>query len=228
VIAFVCLAAALLSVERIAYILVWRNPAAFRRWSMRWITTGLGGPVELLVLLFGAFKVIQVAVFVAWHLTFGDGTLWPQSRDPRVIAAGVLLIGLGQALNVSVFKRLGRVGVFYGNKFGHTVAWCRTFPFTWFEHPQYVGTVLAIWGFFLMMRFPSPDWIALPLLEGVYYIAGAHLERDPPEKPAIPGRRSAPSSSRTTQSAGALRRDRTAAIDGHGRRSAHRGASRTD
>lgn len=177
-IAFVCIAAALLSVERLAYIFIWRNPSAFKRWSLH-RASGVGGPVELLAILFAAFKVIQIAVFVGWHLTFGDGTLWPQSRDPKVIAAGALLVALGQALNVSVFKRLGKVGVFYGNKFGHDIAWCRKFPFTWFEHPQYVGTVLAIWGFFFLMRFPSPDWIVLPLLESVYYTAGARLERDP-------------------------------------------------
>ena len=178
-IVFVCLAAALLSVERIAYVLIWRNPAGFRRWSMRRVVSAFGGPVELLVILFGALKLIQIAVSLAWHLVFSDGTLWPQSRDPTVVAAGALLIGLGQALNASVFQRLGRVGVFYGSKFGHSVAWCRKFPFTWFEHPQYVGTVLAIWGFFFLMRFPSPDWIVLPLLESVYYTAGARLERDP-------------------------------------------------
>ena len=93
-IAFVCLAAALLSVERIAYVLIWRNPAGFRQWSTRGIVTTFGGPVELLVMLFGAFKLVQIAVFLAWHLVFGDGTLWPQSRDPKVIVAGALLIGL--------------------------------------------------------------------------------------------------------------------------------------
>src|SRR5262245_61505668 len=153
----VCLAAALLSVERIAYVLIWRDPATFKKWSMRRAAVALGGPVELLVVMFAAFKVIQIAVFVGWLLVFGDGTLWPYSRDPGVVTAGVLLIAVGQWLNVSVFKRLGKVGVFYGNKFGHTVSWCRKFPFTWFDHPQYVGTVMAIWGFFFVMRFPAPD-----------------------------------------------------------------------
>jgi methylene-fatty-acyl-phospholipid synthase len=175
----VCAAAALLSLERIAYVLVWRNPATFRGWSTRRAVATLGGPIELLVLLFVGFKVIQIAVFVGWHLAFGDGTLWPYSRDPKVVAAGALLIGLGQGLNVSVFKRLGKVGVFYGNKFGHPVSWCRRFPFTWFEHPQYIGTVLAIWGVFFAMRFPAPDWVFVPLLESIYYAAGARLERDP-------------------------------------------------
>jgi len=180
VIAPVCLAAVLLSVERIAYVLIWRNPAGFRRWSTHGVVAAFGGPVDLLAILFAAFKLIQIAVFAGWHVAFGDGTLWPQSRDPRVIAAGALFIVIGQALNLSVFMRLGRVGVFYGNKFGHPIAWCRTFPFTWFEHPQYVGTVLAIWGLFFAMRFPSPDWIVLPLLESLYYAAGARLERDAP------------------------------------------------
>jgi phosphatidyl-N-methylethanolamine N-methyltransferase len=174
-----CVAAALLSVERIAYVLIWRDPAGFMRWSRRHGRVGVEGPIEMLVLLFAAFKVIQIAVFIGWHLTFGDGTLLPHSRDLGVVAAGVMVIGLGQGLNVSVFKRLGKIGVFYGNRFGHSVSWCRKFPFTWFEHPQYVGTVLAIWGFFFAMRFPAPDWIVLPLLESLLYAAGARLEGDP-------------------------------------------------
>jgi methylene-fatty-acyl-phospholipid synthase len=118
-------------------------------------------------------------VFVGWHLSLGDGTLWPHSPDARVVATGAVLIALGQGLNLSVFSRLGRIGVFYGNRLGYTVSWCQRFPFTWFEHPQYVGTVVAIWGFFVMMRFPAPDWMFVPLLETVYYAAGARLERDP-------------------------------------------------
>jgi methylene-fatty-acyl-phospholipid synthase len=172
-------AAALLSIERITYVLIWRDPATFRRWSSRPAVVALGGPVELLVLLFAAFKVLQIAVFAGWHLALGDGTLWPYSSDPKVVATGALLIALGQGLNVCVFRRLGKIGVFYGNRLGYSVSWCRRFPFTWFEHPQYVGTVVAIWGLFFAMRFPAPDWIVLPLLESLYYAAGARLEQDP-------------------------------------------------
>jgi methylene-fatty-acyl-phospholipid synthase len=68
-----------------------------------------------------------------------------------VVAIGVVIIAAGQALNVSVFRRLGKVGVFYGNRFGYTVSWC----------------------------FPAPDWIVVPFLETVYYAAGARLEQDP-------------------------------------------------
>ncbi len=174
-----CAAAVLLSVERIAYVLIWRDPSTFKRWSKHPSVASLGGPVELLTWLFVAFKVLQIAVFAGWHLVLGDGTIWPYSRDPAVVAIGLAFIAAGQALNVSVFRRLGKVGVFYGNRLGYTVSWCQRFPFTWFEHPQYVGTVIAIWGFFIAMRFPAPDWMLIPLLETVYYTAGARLEQDP-------------------------------------------------
>ena len=174
-----CTVGALLSVERVTYVVVCRNPEGFRRWAAQGTMAVLGGPVNVLTALFLAFKLLQLAVFVGWHLAFGDGTLRPQSADARVLTSGALLIGLGQALNISVFHRLGRTGVFYGNRFGFRVSWCRRFPFTWFEHPQYVGTVAAIWGFFVLMRFPAPDWILVPVLETIYYTAGAWLERNP-------------------------------------------------
>ena len=46
------------------------------------------------------------------------------------------------------------------------------------DDPQYVGTVLSIWGFFLVMRFPHDDWLVLPVLETIYYTLGARLERE--------------------------------------------------
>jgi phosphatidyl-N-methylethanolamine N-methyltransferase len=67
--------------------------------------------------------------------------------------------------------------VFYGDKFGYEVCWCRKFPFSLLKHPQYVGALLSIWGFFLAMRFPHEDWYILPALETVYYSLGAYFER---------------------------------------------------
>ncbi len=82
----------------------------------------------------------------------------------------------GQILNLSVFYRLGVVGVFFGDRLGHEVPWCRAFPFSWISHPQYVGALLTIWGFFLVMRFPHADWFFLPAVETVYYSVGAYFE----------------------------------------------------
>src|SRR5262249_19367313 len=93
------------------------------------------------------------------------------------LAVGGALIVAGQILNFSVFHRLGKIGVFYGNKFGYEIPWCRAFPFSLLQHPQYIGTVLSIWGMFLAIRFPHDDWYLLPTLETVYYGLGAYLEQ---------------------------------------------------
>jgi len=165
-----------LALERVTYAGICHRPDLFLRMS-RW-TSATRDPVDVLAVLFVAFKGIQVAVFAVWCAVHGDGFA-RASADPVPLIAGVVLIVLGQVLNVGVFARLGRTGVFYGNRLGHDVAWCQGFPFSVVRHPQYVGTVLSIWGFFLAMRYPAPDWVALPLLETVYYTVGAQVEQLP-------------------------------------------------
>jgi methylene-fatty-acyl-phospholipid synthase len=170
-------AALLLSFERLAYLWIWHRPDQFRALAAHAPLDRVGSPVDLLQLLFLGFKAIQAAVFVAWCWWWGCGDLWAGDADstPRVLGAALLVVG--QALNLSVFRKLGRVGVFYGNRLGYDVPWCRGFPFSVLRHPQYTGAVLSIWGFFLVMRFPHADWFWLPALETLYYAAGARLER---------------------------------------------------
>ncbi len=129
------------------------------------VTRANNSATDTLAVLFVGFKLLQLGVFVGWCLIQSGGSLKPYSSEPLVLLAGALLIAAGQTLNLSVFRALGKVGVFYGNRLGHHVPWRRTFPFTWFDHPQYVGTVLTIWGFFVAMRFPADDWLFVPVLE---------------------------------------------------------------
>lgn len=169
-------AALLLAIERACYVWAWRAPDAFRA-----ICAGRGGlasgPTEALRALFVGFKALQIGVFTWWCLAHGGAGAWPPDAPGWAMAIGAGLVATGQALNVGVFYRLGSVGVFYGNRFGYDVAWCDAFPFSVTAHPQYVGTVLTIWGAFLILRFPHDDWIVLPALETIYYLAGARLER---------------------------------------------------
>ena len=44
------------------------------------------------------------------------------------------------------------------------------------SHPQYVGTLLTIWGGFLLVRFPDNDRYALPVVETIYHLAKMWLE----------------------------------------------------
>jgi methylene-fatty-acyl-phospholipid synthase len=170
-------AAALLSLERLCYVWISHAPGAFRMLCARPAMASVAAPVEGLQKLFYGFKGLQGAVFVSWCYWYSAGSLRPWHGGLGVLGLGGAMIIAGQILNISVFYRLGKVGVFYGNKFGYELPWCRAFPFSWLKHPQYVGTVLSIWGFFLVMRFPHDDWYLLPSLETVYYALGAYYER---------------------------------------------------
>lgn len=167
------LCAVLLSVERVAYYVASRHTGLWRRLCRRVPWRPLREPVRAVNTLFYGFKVIQVALFWYWCSHFGH-VLVPLPTAPLagLLAGGALFVG-GQILNFSVFLRLGNVGVFYGAQFGHAVPWVRGFPFSVLRHPQYLGVLLSIWGFFVIMRFPNPDWFYLPLLETVYYAWGA-------------------------------------------------------
>jgi phosphatidyl-N-methylethanolamine N-methyltransferase len=187
-------AALLLSLERLGYVFIARQPERFQRLCQRPPLARLGEPVAVVRRLLYAFKVVQFAVFAAWCLVHGDGSAWPAEPDPLVLALAAAAVVAGQVLNWSVFYRLGMVGVFYGDRLGYRVPWCYGFPFSMFLHPQYVGAVLTIWGFFLGMRFPHDDWFVLPVLETIYYAVGAHLEPEPQldPQPAAPAPERAP------------------------------------
>ena len=170
--------AGLLSLERVAYWWVWNYPNRFRDYWKRGTSVDAADPVDRMYRLFLLFKVIQLGVFFGWCMWFGQ-TWLPLPVAPLPVALlGAIALVFGQVLNLSVFQTLGKTGVFYGNRFGHAVEWKSGFPFSFFSHPQYAGTLLSIWGFFAIMRFPQPDWIVLPLLETIYYAIGAHLESE--------------------------------------------------
>lgn len=174
---FVVVAAVLLSLERIAYVVIWRAPDRFCRFCARPAVMSFGEPIDVLQKLFYGFKGLQLAVLFGWCYGYGDGKLWPPDSGGLALCVGAMLIVAGQFLNYRVFAQLGKVGVFYGNKMGYEVSWCRDFPFSVLDHPQYVGASLSIWGFFLVMRFPHDDWYVLPALETLYYALGAHFEQ---------------------------------------------------
>jgi phosphatidyl-N-methylethanolamine N-methyltransferase len=170
------LAATLLSLERICYVYVSRAPVRFGAFCNRPAVAYFGTPVDVVRKLFYGFKGIQFAVFFGWCYVHAHGSPLPLGRGILPLGIGVALIVAGQILNFSVFYRLGKAGVFYGNKLGYDLPWCRAFPFSLLEHPQYVGALCAIWGFFLITRFPHDDWYMLPALETVYYVLGAYFE----------------------------------------------------
>ena len=170
------IAAVLLAPERVCYIVIARAPDAFLRLCVRRGWTRWGSPIAVVEWLFYTFKGLQLSVFVAWCAIHAGELPIPSFSDPRVVGLAAALVIAGQLLVVATFYRLGRTGVFFGDQLGYAVRHCREFPFSLLSHPQYVGTLLTIWGGFLLVRFPHDDWYALPVLETIYYFAGMWLE----------------------------------------------------
>jgi hypothetical protein len=87
----------------------------------------------------------------------------------------VLLLGVGQALNVGIYKAIGTAGVYYGKRLGQSVSWCHGFPFDSVSHPQYVGSVMSVWALAALLHgHVYPDvyilaiyWTALYVCTGV-------------------------------------------------------------
>src|SRR5262249_32637343 len=156
---------ALLGVERACYVWIARSPRSFRAWAVRPAVAAHGEPVAIVAKLFYAFKILQVSVFLGWCYVYG-GSLVPAAPTVVIAVAAVVLLA-GQTLVMSAFYRLGRVAVFFGDRLGHEGPWCSAFPFSVLPHPQYLGALLSIWGFFAAMRFPYPDWCVIPVVETV-------------------------------------------------------------
>jgi phosphatidyl-N-methylethanolamine N-methyltransferase len=170
------IAAVLLAAERACYVVIARRPDLFLTLYARLDPRRTRSAVTVVERLFFAFKGLQFGVFIAWCYVHGGRFPFPAPHGPFVTALCCAFAVAGQVLVVSTFYRLGRAGVFFGDRFGYAVPRCRAFPFSLLAHPQYVGTLLTIWGGFMLVRFPHDDWWALPLLETVYYLGGMWLE----------------------------------------------------
>jgi len=171
-------AAALLSIERLTYWRAWNAPADFERFAVRHPRLFGGDPVIGLRRLFYGFKTIQIAVLIGWCMLFGATWLPLPTAPWPMLVTGVALLAFGQALNLGVIFRLKSNGMFYGNRFGRDTEWHTGFPFSLVPHPQYLGALLSVWAFMLIMRYPNPDWFALPLVSSVLYAFAVWVERE--------------------------------------------------
>jgi methylene-fatty-acyl-phospholipid synthase len=95
-----------------------------------------------------AGKVLQFTAAYLWLETHsGSYTFFSITRVPLLVWPVCLtMVGIGQVLNVAIYNAIGRAGVYYGFKLGSPVPWHTGFPFNVVSHPQYVGSVLTVWG----------------------------------------------------------------------------------
>ena len=113
-------------------------------------------------------KVFQFSVCI-YDLFIRSSITSPLNVDPLQLLLGLLLLVIGQGLNVAVFKALGGIGVYYGYEFGYKVERVSCFPYnvSWISDPQYWGVVFTIWGIYL--SFGVNDY-TFPILETFWYL----------------------------------------------------------
>ena len=171
---------AILGPERLVYGFVYHYTPSFRR------IAGLGatGKADLTIMhtLVSTFKVVQVCAVasdlgpkIKWTLPL-DTILADTSSMARLVM-GLFLVVLGQALNVSIYRAIGSVGVHYGHQLGHHVPWCTGWPFTWLDNPQYIGVVLTFWGIYtaLAPSWTDLEWFTIPLVISFWYTMSCNI-----------------------------------------------------
>jgi methylene-fatty-acyl-phospholipid synthase len=104
--------------------------------------------------------VLQFAAVLLWFASIRDNGI---CLDTSIIGlpqwlAFLVLVAYGQSLNAGIFQAIGHEGVYYGTKLGHKIPWVHGWPFDSVSHPQYVGSVLTIWGLTVLV------WNQAPLL----------------------------------------------------------------
>jgi hypothetical protein len=113
-------------------------------------------------------KVFQFSV-VIFDLLVQCDIVNPMEVDSKLLALGVLLLAVGQGLNIAVFNALEGVGVYYGYEFGYPVKMVSLFPYnvSWISDPQYWGVVMTVWGIYFTLGASS---YTVPLLETFWYV----------------------------------------------------------
>ena len=128
----------ILSLEHIGYALIWNNPNL--------ILTQVNNPnkaIDLIEQFLISQKIIQLIAIILFMYNFYRLNMLQFSNQIKytLLISGIILCILGQLLNISVYKIIGRNGVYYGNRFGLAIPWVNTFPYNnkYIKHPQYIG-----------------------------------------------------------------------------------------
>ncbi|KAK9787879.1 hypothetical protein WJX73_007648 [Symbiochloris irregularis] len=140
-----------LAAPHLLYSFIWFFPKIWLRWFGK-------EAVTVFSYIAACGKVLQFGAMVAWlTLSAGKG-LWLDVTQVRAVQWAVffvLFLG-GQVLNGGVYRAIGKNGVYYGFKLGKKIPWCSGFPFNVVAHPQYIGSVITIWGIVALLWGQAP------------------------------------------------------------------------
>lgn len=159
----------ILTLPHLLYAWLWMRPQDLRNIAER--------PVATFANLAYALKGVQFATVVYWWMQTHQGVFeWKDTNVVQVLLAAALLAS-GQALNVGIYRAIGKPGVYYGCRLGETVPWHDGFPFNVVRHPQYVGAVLTVWGMVsLVFRVLHPGLLGVATFWTGLYTVTALIE----------------------------------------------------
>jgi hypothetical protein len=181
----------LLGIERILYSYWYIYPKYFEK-SVR--KGNFGGRLQAepllwkVAMILGKYiKIIQFPVIIFDLLTRNELNWNPiianygEDNDMQnallKAGGGVILLFIGQGLNIAVFKALKPIGVYYGYEFGYEVQLVNCFPYNMgIPDPQYWGVVICIWGIYLMLGATS---FIVPMLETFWYVMSMQVLENP-------------------------------------------------
>ena len=132
------------SLTHILYFFIWNYTDKYIKFSYYLRTS----PIFLMTLLSLLQKLIQISLIINYSIQ--NNTLIPYVSNFNIY--NFILITIGQILNISVYYKIGIIGVYYGNKLGYNLPWITTFPYNiGINNPQYIGCILTLFGLYPLL-----------------------------------------------------------------------------
>ena len=123
----------------------------------------------------------------------------------HLLILGIVLLLIGQGLNVASYNALGNAGIYYGYELGYKLPYITNkFPYTttvskyFLKHPQYTGVLCSIWGIYMMIyslvtaamtststatassvSLLSLSFFLFPVVETFWYVASMKVLENP-------------------------------------------------
>lgn len=138
------------------YTVLWLIPSIWC--SLVSVILGEFNPSLAMSIVAQFMKALQM--YLLWTVTPDESKSSVFSFDEKIISSpkflgGLVLLILGQFLNLKVNTALKVDGVYYGIRFGIDVPWCTSFPYNvpYIQDPQYVASIMTIAGTYLMFDY---------------------------------------------------------------------------
>ena len=125
------------------YTFIWFNPQQFIK-----ISEYFGYlPYKLMYNISYVFYILTIIPFIINYIIPNFNQIFN-----KLFSYGILLIIIGQFLNIYVYNKLGINGVYYGSKLGEKIIWIDDYIFNYIKHPQYIGCIMTVLGISLLIN----------------------------------------------------------------------------